>query len=91
MYLLTNKALEKREQDAWAKGNSDATKAWQNEFEQQAKEYKQNKKAMYVKLAAIITKYVSETKPSMLKKDIINNFELMASELLDAIDLLKEE
>lgn len=91
MYILTKKALLEREDKAWKKGNNDATKSWQMEFEQQAKEYKNNKNAIYVKLETIIIKYVTETKPSMLKKDIVKNFELMTSDLLEAIDILREE
>lgn len=37
MYILTNKALKEREEKAYMKGNHDATKAWQSEFELQAK------------------------------------------------------
>ena len=85
MYILTNKALEKREQQAWAKGNSDATEAWQYEFKEQTEVYKNKLN----KLEKIVEKYVVETNKKMKKDEIYNKFELLCGDLLNEIDNLR--
>lgn len=91
MYILTNKALKEREDKAWKKGNSDATKAWQKEFELQNKQNKDYKIKMLEMLEKIILSDCSDLSTKMKKQEIIDLFTRTTEELLDTIKVLKED
>lgn len=89
MRVLTEKKfkeyLDSQYADGWTKGNNDSTKAWQNEFKMQTKEYK----VKLNKLEKIVEKYVVETNKKMKKDEIYNKFELLCGDLLNEIDNLR--
>ena len=68
MRVLTEKKFEKyldsQYNYGWTAGNNDATKAWQSEFKEQTKEYKNKLN----KLAKIVEKYVLDTNKKMKKE-----------------------
>lgn len=91
MYILTKKVLFKREDKAWKKGNNDATKAWQMEFELQNKLNKENKNRMLDMLEKIILEDTEKITMKMKKADLLKYYEEKQNELLNTIKLLKED
>lgn len=90
MYILTSKALEKREQKAYMKGNKEATEMWQREFQLQA----QNMKATQVEMLKMLEKIVledTEIYNMKTKKDLLlHSIQEKQNELLNTIKMLKE-
>lgn len=91
MYILTKKALLKREDKAWKKGNNDATKAWQMEFELQNQLNKENKNRMLDMLENILLDNIEIFNMKTKKDVILAHLEEKQNELLDTIKLLRED
>jgi hypothetical protein len=85
MKLLTNKELEKIKLESWKKGNSDATKAWQKEFENYKQEMETTDKSKMEYIEHIINDYVIKLRPTLKKADMQDLFEKMCEELLDFV------
>lgn len=85
MKILTNKELEKIKLESWKKGNSDATKAWQKEFENYKEQIDITDKSKREYIEHIINDYVIKMTPSLKKADMKDLFDKMCEELLDLI------
>lgn len=91
MYILTKKALLEREDKAWKKGNNDATKAWQKEFELQNQLNKENKNRMLGMLENILLDNIEIFNMKTRKDVILAHLEKKQNELLDTIKFLRED
>lgn len=85
MNILTNKALREREDKAYMKGNNDATKAWQSEFELQAKQNDKNKNEMLNMIEKILLEDIEIFNMKTRKDIILAHFEEKSNEILDLI------
>ena len=89
MYILTNKALKERQEKAYMKGNHDATKAWQSEFELQAKENNKNRNEMLNMIEKILNDDIEIFNAKTRKDIILFHFEEKVNELMDLIKMLR--
>lgn len=89
MYILTNKALKEREEKAYMKGNHDATKAWQSEFELQARENKQKRNDMLSMIEKVLNDDIEIFNAKTRKDIILFHFEEKVNELMDLIKMLR--
>lgn len=90
MYILTNKALEEKENKAftegWEKGNSETTKAWKEEYELQAKTLKENSKLEYEVIKKILDKYSNKITAKSKKADILENYYTLTNKISETIN-----